>query len=365
MSDDRKTGIPVIRVQGRAIGIGHPTYFIADIAANHDGDLGRAKELISLAAAAGADAAKFQHFRADKIVSKRGFESMGGAVSHQAKWKKSVYQAYVDASVPWDWTEELKKQCDREKIHFFSAPYDFEAIDMLDRWMPAYKVGSGDITWHEALARMASKKKPVFLATGASTMAEVEAAVAAIRAAEPTTPLCLMQCNTNYTGSLENFKYIHLNVLKAYARRFPDAVLGLSDHTPGHATVLGAVALGARAVEKHFTHDRKAEGPDHPFSMEPADWRDMVGRTRELEAALGSEEKTVQENERETVLIQRRCCRAARDLAPGETIKAEDIVVLRPVKPGSAIPPEAGKLVGRKLKTAVPKGEALVWEAVS
>lgn len=360
-----ETQAPVIYVQGRPIGLGHPTYFIADIAANHDGSLDRAKELVSLAKAAGADAAKFQHFRADKIVSKRGFETIGTQLSHQAKWKTSVYQAYVNASVPWDWTGELKKHCDKEGIHFFSAPYDLEAIDMLDAFMPAYKVGSGDITWYEALERMALKKKPMFLATGASEMVEVEAAVTAIRRANPATPLCVMQCNTNYTGSLENFKYIHLNVLKVYAKRFSDAVLGLSDHTPGLATVLGAVTLGARAVEKHFTYNRKAEGPDHPFSMEPADWREMVDRTRELENALGGETKRVEENERETVLVQRRCCRAARDLAAGETLKAEDIVVLRPVKPGSAIPPETPKLIGKKLKVAVPKGEAIAWGAVN
>lgn len=355
---------PALRVQGRAIGLSEPTYFIADIAANHDGSLDCAKELISLAKAAGAEAAKFQHFRADKIVSKLGFES-AGQVSHQAKWKKSVYQAYVDASVPWEWTEELRRHCDRENIHFFSAPYDIETIDMLDRWMPAYKVGSGDITWHAALERMAGKKKPIFLATGASEMAEVEAAVAVIERANPSVELCVMQCNTNYTGSLENFRHIHLNVLKSYARYFPKAVLGLSDHTPGHATVLGAVALGARAVEKHFTYSRKADGPDHPFSMEPADWREMVERTRELEAALGSESKKVQDNERETVLIQRRCCRAARDLAVGEALKPEDIALLRPAQAGCPTPPEAQALVGKRLKAALPKGGAIVWEDLS
>ena len=131
-----------------------------------------------------------------------------------------------------------------------------------------------------------------------------------------------MQCNTNYTGSLENFSHINLNVLKTYASMWPDVVLGLSDHTPGHATVLGAVALGARAVEKHLTDDRNREGPDHRFSMDPSGWRDMVDRTRELERALGSGDKRVAGNERETVVIQRRCLRAARDIAAGEIISA-------------------------------------------
>ena len=184
---------------------------------------------------------------------------------------------------------------------------------MLDPFMRIYKVGSGDITWPEILERIASKGKPVFLATGASTLADVVRAVDVISALNP--QLVLMQCNTNYTASLENFSHIHLNVLQTYRTMFPQAILGLSDHTPGHATTLGAVALGARVVEKHFTDDTTREGPDHPFSMDPRTWRDMVDRTRELEAALGSPVKRVADNEKETLVVQRRCLRAAAGLA--------------------------------------------------
>lgn len=357
MPQTEEKGCPVLKIKDRLIGISHPTYFIADIAANHDGELEKAKELIYLAKEAGADAAKFQHFRAEKIVSRYGFESMGQQVSHQAKWKKSVFQIYQEASLPWEWTEELRLTCEKAGIDFFSAPYDLEAIDMLEAHMPAYKIGSGDITWLESLDHIAVKQKPVFLATGSSTLQEVEEAVEHITRLNP--ELCLMQCNTNYTAWRENFKYINLNVLKTYARKFPQVVLGLSDHTPGHATVLGAVALGARAVEKHFTRSRQQEGPDHAFSMEPKDWREMVDRTRELEQALGREEKKVEGNERETVLIQRRCCRAARDLSPGTVLKREDIDVLRPVKRGAYLPQQIGEVIGRKIRKFVPHGEAL------
>jgi len=127
-----------------------------------------------------------------------------------------------------------------------------------------------------------------------------------------------MQCNTNYTASLENFDHIHLNVLKTYAALYPDVVLGLSDHTSGHATVLGAITLGARAIEKHFTDDNSRIGPDHPFSMDPIAWREMVDRTRELERALGSPNKRVANNESETVVVQQRCLRAARDIKQGD-----------------------------------------------
>ncbi len=351
---------PTLEVNGKKIGLEYPTYFIADIAANHDGSLTKAKELIHLAKEAGADAAKFQHFRAAKIVSQYGFDTMTQQLSHQAKWKKSVFQVYEEASVPWKWTPELKAECDKAGIDFFSAPYDIEAIDMLDAYMPCYKIGSGDITWAEALKRIASKGKPVFLATGASSMDEVEAAVKWITEINP--DLCVMQCNTNYTGSLENFKYIQLNVLKSYAKRFPDLVLGLSDHTPGHATVLGAVALGARAIEKHFTASRKQEGPDHGFSMEPADWREMVERVRELERALGTESKKVEGNEHDTVYIQRRCLRAARDLKAGEVLDRDSFEALRPVKPGALLPQDIDWVVGKTVKKSIPKGEALSRE---
>ena len=170
-----------------------------------------------------------------------------------------------------------------------------------------------------------------------------------------------MQCNTNYTASLENFKYIQLNVLKEFRKRFPDIVLGLSDHTPGHATVLGAVTLGARAIEKHFTNDTSREGPDHKFSMDYNTWKEMVDRTRELEHALGNDLKKVEENEKETVVLQRRAIRAKKDLLAGEEISKDDLEVLRPC-PEDAIPPyKLENVVGSKLLDDVKAGDYLKW----
>ncbi|UCD98461.1 MAG: N-acetylneuraminate synthase family protein [Chloroflexota bacterium] len=348
-----------IRIGKNLIGDNYPTYFIADISANHDGQLDRAKLLIHLAAEAGADAAKFQNFRAPEIVSDYGFSSMGDQVSHQSTWKKSVFEVYQDASIPFEWTPILKEECDRVGIDYFSSPYDFEAVDMLDQYVPAYKVGSGDITWLEALERMATKGKPVVLATGASDIGDVQRAVHSILAIN--SQLVLMQCNTNYTASLENFDHIHLRVLNTYRSLFPNVVLGLSDHTAGHATVLGAVALGARVVEKHFTDDNSRLGPDHPFSMTPITWRAMVDRTRELERALGSGDKCVAENERETVIIQRRCLRARRDLKKGEILSREDIAVLRPAAQGAMYPYEIDKTIGTILLHDIPAGKELRW----
>ena len=348
-----------IQIADRWVGGSNPTYFIADISANHDGQLSRAKDLISLAAEAGAQAAKFQNFRAPKIVSDFGFRSLGGQMSHQAKWRKSVFDVYQGASIPFDWAPELKGACDAAGIHYFSSPYDFEAVDMLDPLVPAHKIGSGDITWPEMLRHIAGKGKPVLLATGASSIGDVQRAVEIILGLNPS--LVLMQCNTNYTASLENFQHIHLNVLRTYAAMYPEIVLGLSDHTPGHATVLGAVALGARVVEKHLTDDNAREGPDHPFSMTPATWRDMVGRTRELENALGSPEKRVAENEKDTVIVQRRCLRTARAIQAGDRLTRAMIDVLRPAPAGSILPYEIDAVVGKVSSVDIPAGEALRW----
>jgi N-acetylneuraminate synthase len=347
------------KIGNHEIGMEHPTYFIADIAANHDGDLERAKLLIRLAKEAGADAAKFQNFQAPKIVSDYGFKTLGGQQSHQAKWKKSVFEVYQDASVPFDWTPILKEECDKQGIDYFSSPYDFEAVDMLEKYVPAYKVGSGEIDWIEALEYMASKGKPMIIATGASTIGEVQRAVHAVFALNK--DVVLMQCNTNYTASLENFKYINLNVLKTYATMFPNVVLGLSDHTPGHATVLGAVALGARVIEKHFTDDNNREGPDHAFAMNPQTWAEMVENTRQLEQALGSTDKFVAGNEVETVIIQRRCLRASRNIVKGEVFTREMIDVLRPATPGAILPDQIEKVIGLRAIENIPSGQEIRW----
>jgi N-acetylneuraminate synthase len=351
--------VAVLKINNSIIGEHTPTYFIADISANHDGDMERAKALIRSAAASGADAAKFQNFRAHKIVSDSGFAALGGQFSHQAAWKKPVFEIYKDASLPWEWTGFLKKECDDAGIDYFSTPYDFEAVEMLDAYVPAFKVGSGDLTWPEMLRKVASKNKPVLLATGASDIGEVQQAVQILQDANP--QIGLMQCNTNYTGSLENFKHIHLNVLKTYAAMFPDVVLGLSDHTPGCATVLGAVALGARLIEKHFTDDITRVGPDHAFSMTPATWKEMVNRTRELEYALGDPQKRVAGNEKDTVIVQRRCLRAARDLPAGTVLEREMIDVLRPAPSDAIAPYDLDRALGKRLRDTVSAGDALLW----
>lgn len=349
-----------IRISDRWIGDSEPTYFIADIAANHDGDLSRAESLIQLAKEAGADAAKFQNFLGPKIVSRYGFESMGSQLGHQSAWEKPVDEIYQDASVPWEWTEKLSAVCNEMGIHYFSTPYDFGAVDMLDPFVPAYKIGSGDITWPEMLEKIANKRKPVILSTGAADITDVERSVKTILNINK--ELILLQCNTNYTAAKENLNFVQLNVLKTYAEMFPELVLGLSDHVPGFTSVLGAVALGGRVIEKHFTDDRNRQGPDHKFSEDPASWREMVDRTRELEAALGDGGKRVMDNEADTVVIQRRCLRAARPLAPGTVLTRDLIEVLRPAPHDSIFPYYLEQVIGKRTRTNFVEGEHLTWD---
>jgi N-acetylneuraminate synthase len=348
-----------INLKKRKLGLSHPTYFIADIAANHDGDLERAKQLIHLAGKAGADAAKFQNFQAPRIVSDYGFKQMGSQLSHQASWKKSVFDVYQSASIPFEWTMPLKAECEKEGIDYFSAPYDFDAIDHLDKFVEIYKAGSGEIDWLEALERIAAKGKPFFVATGAATIGEVQKAVHAILKINKN--LVLMQCNTNYTASPANYDHLHLNVLKTYATMFPEVVLGLSDHTHALAPVLGAVTLGARVIERHFTDSNEREGPDHKFAMNPENWRRMVEETRILERSLGSPDKFIAENETQTAILQRRCLRAARDIKSGEVFSREMIDVLRPATPGAIKPDQITEVIGRKALIDLPFGKELNW----
>jgi N-acetylneuraminate synthase len=354
---------PEITIQDQKIGLNHPTYFVADIAANHDGDLDRAVELIRLAKAAGADAAKFQNFRATKIVSDYGFRNLGGQLSHQASWKQSVVDVYDGASVPFDWTPVLKEACDECQIHYFSSPYDYEAIEHLDPYVPAFKAGSGLMSWPDALIRMAKLGKPLLIASGASDISDV---VRAMRVVEPyNNQIVLFQCNTNYTASEGNYDHIHLNVLQTYKSMFPNVILGLSDHTQSPAPVVGAVAMGARVIERHFTDSNDREGPDHKFALNPDNWAAMVEQVRILERALGSSDKFIAGNEQDTYLVQRRCLRAARDIQAGEVLTADMIEPLRPNVKGAIQPREIDDLIGKTVRAGMEFGQDFKWMDVS
>ena len=339
------------------LGESAPTYFIADIAANHDGDLQRALELIRLAAASGANAAKFQNFLAETIVSRRGFQELGEKLTHQKKWDKDVFEVYKDAELPIEWTEKLVEACKKEGIEYFTAPYDLGYISYFSTQMDYFKIGSGDITWKASLEEIRKQNKPILLATGASSLQDVEQAMAVIEHGK--SPIVLMQCNTNYTGEANNFEYLNLNVLKSYATRFPNVTLGLSDHSQGHIAVLGAVTLGARVIEKHFTDDCSRKGPDHAFSLDPKSWRKMVEDTRILESCLGDGVKRVEENEVDAQVVQRRALRFKNKLQKGHVISEADLISLRPCPKNSFTPFQIEEVLGRTLLVDV-LGDSLV-----
>lgn len=349
-----------IKINKTKVGKKYPTYFIADVAANHDGDFNKALDLIYSAKERGANAVKFQHFQAEKIVSDKTFNTMKFKLSHQSSWKKSVFSVYRDASINLSWTPKLYEICKKINIDFFTSPYDFEMINHVNKYVCAYKVGSGDITWIEILKYMASKKKPIIIATGASTLEDVQRAVNSIKKINK--KIFIMQCNTNYTASNENFKYINLNVLRLFEKKFPDCILGLSDHTHGHSTVLGAIALGARIIEKHFTLSNNSTGPDHKFSMNPKSWEEMILRSRELESSLGEDIKKIENNEKETIIVQRRSIHLRNPKKKGEKIFLKDIIYLRPALKNSINPYEVNKILGKKLKKNMNFGEILLWK---
>ena len=348
---------PELIIGKNSLGEHHPVYFIADIAANHDGDLERAKSLIYLSAEAGAHAAKFQHFNASTIVSDFEFKRNNKINSHQSYWKKSVYQTYQAASVDLNWSETLKKTCEDAGIEFMTSPYSYQLADILDPYLNTFKIGSGDITWIDFLQHLAAKQKPLIIATGASNFEDVVRAIDSIEHINKN--ICLMQCNTNYTGNVENFKYLNLRVLKCYRQMYPNYVLGLSDHTPGYSAVLGAVALGARVIEKHFTDSNQREGPDHKFSLTPIVWREMVDATIQLDFALGTGIKRIEENEKSTAILQRRSLCASRDIKPGETIVSTDLIPLRPCPPNSFAPYQLINLVGKTVIKALCTGQSI------
>jgi len=338
-------------------------YFIADIAANHDGSLSRAKDLIWLAKEAGADCAKFQHFLSDKIVNDKEFKKIEDIKTHQSGWKKSVSEIYDDYHFKREWTNEVKEECDKAEIDFSSSPYDKEAIDLIKDITPFIKIGSGDVSWLGHIENCLKTNLPIVIATGACSLDDVSRAMNLIGSYG--NQHCIMQCNTNYTVDPDKIKYVNLKVLDLYKDLFPNAILGLSDHTKTFTSVLGAISKGAKIIEKHFTDDNSRIGPDHEFAINPEEWKEMVKISKELTDELGDGIKKVEENEENAYIVQRRSCVASRNLDKDHKIEADDINFLRPCPPGSVQPYDYSKIIGMKLKQGAEKNEAFLWKDLS
>lgn len=314
-----------IKIGSKIIGEGYPTYIIAEIGANFDQDIEKAKKLIRAAKKCGADCAKFQSFKAERIVSANGFSSMKLNGVH-GSWGRPVHEVFKDAEFPREWHKEISEYCKEIGIDFSTSPYDFEAVDLcVELDLPFIKIGSGEITWLEMIEYISKTKKPVFLATGDSTMSEIDEAIRVIESTGNNN-LVLMQCITNYPSKIES---ANINVIKNYQNAF-NVLTGYSDHSPGPVVSLGAVALGALVIEKHFTLDKSDAGPDHPHSMDVNEFKVMVDHIRELEVAMGTSRKVVVEEESETVYVQRRSLYSKKFIPKGNIIERGDIDVLRP-----------------------------------
>ena len=345
----------IISIGNKLIGVGHPTYIIAEIGANFDKNIDKAKQLIDAAKEVGADCAKFQTFSTHKIVSEGGFSQMKLQGVH-GTWGRTVSEVFKDAEFPREWHQEISDYCAKVGIDFSTSPYDFEAVDLCIKLdVPFIKIGSGDITWLEMLEYIANKGKPMMLATGDATLSEIDEAVRIIEATG-NNELILMQCITNYPSKIDN---ANVNVLKTYQSAF-DILTGYSDHSPGPVVALASVVLGGCVIEKHFTLNKTDKGPDHPHSMNPTEFRLMVEYVREIERALGSTRKEVVDEEGETVFVQRRCLYAKRNIPIGTVVKLDDIDVLRPAL---GIPPKfKNVIIGKTSKINIEAGQPLFWE---
>tara|TARA_B100000963_G_scaffold361610_1_gene398090 strand:+ start:3986 stop:5038 length:1053 start_codon:yes stop_codon:yes gene_type:complete len=338
-------------------------YFIADIAANHDGSLERAKELVWLAKEAGADCAKFQHFKADKIVNDKEFRKIENLKTHQSDWKKSVSQIYDDYHFRREWTIEVQQECIKADIDFSSTPYDSEAIELIKDICPFIKIGSGDVSWIDHVESCLNTGLPIVIATGACTIDDVKRVMQLINKYD--NQHCIMQCNTNYTVDPDKIKFVNLNVLQKYKELFPNAILGLSDHTVTPSSVYGSLPFGVRIIEKHFTDDNDRIGPDHKFAVNPTQWREMVTRSREIIDSLGDGLKKVEENEINAYVVQRRSCVSNKDLRKGHLITEDDIDFLRPCPEGSVQPYDWKKIIGKKINCDIEKNESFRWTNLS
>jgi sialic acid synthase SpsE len=343
-----------IKIGGRMVGEGHPAYIIAEIGANFDNDIAKAKRLIDAAKECGADCAKFQSFIAEKIVSEKGFASMQLKGVH-GSWGRPVHEVFREAEFPRKWHKEISDYCNKIGIDFSTSPYDFEAVDLcMELNVPYIKIGSGEITWLEMLEYIANKKKPMILATGDATMSEIDEALRIIESTG-NTQIILLQCITNYPSKIES---ANINVLKNYQIAF-NILTGYSDHSPGPVVALGSIALGGVVIEKHFTLNKEDAGPDHPHSMDINEFKRMVTYVRELESAMGSTRKIVVEEEEETVIVQRRGLYTTRAISKGSIIQRSDLVELRPAL--GIAPKYKNVIIGRTVSHDLSADSPIQW----
>lgn len=342
-------------VGDRAIGPGEPTFVIAEAGSNHNGDLGLAKELVDVAAEAGADAVKFQTFRAEDL-----YVEDSGEVEYLDD-ERPIYDIIASMEMPYEWIPDLHEHCRDRDVHFLSTPFDERSAEELSEYVPAWKVASYTSSHHPFLRSLAATGKPIVMSTGAHDLAEVRESVEVLRTAGADA-VALLQCVAAYPTPLSE---INVRVVETLAEAF-DVPVGLSDHTLDPTTApAAAVALGASVVEKHVTLDKTMEGPDHRFALEPDELDAMVEAIRDTEAALGTGEKRVLDVETELYEKARRAIHAVEDIEPGEEFTRENLAVLRPGTREAGLPPKFyEELLGETAARHVAKDDGIDWEDV-
>lgn len=337
-----------VQIDCRWIGRGLPTFIIAEAGVNHNGDMKIARQLVNIAAESGADAVKFQTFRAEAMVSPDARKADYQLQTTSANESQFEMLKQLELSVAMH--REIHSSCLEKKITFLSTPFDMESVELLDELgVPAFKISSGDLTNLPLLKQVAAKAKPILLSTGMANLAEVAEAFTVVRAAG-NDQIILLQCVSNYPANPAD---VNLRAMQTMAEKF-NVPVGYSDHTSGIEVALAAVALGACVIEKHFTLDRTLPGPDHRASLEPAELKAMTAAIRKVEAALGDGEKRPAASEVNTASVARRSLFAAVDIAAGMRLTEGMVTVKRP---GTGLPPRAlDDLIGRILRRNVPSG---------
>ena len=328
-----------VRIGERWVGAGEPAYIVAEAGSNHNGSFEQALRLIDAAADARADAVKFQQFKAAKLYPK------SAGASDYLNTSRSIYDIIHDMETPDDWVPELAGHCRRRGLAFLSSPFDEESADLLDPWVPAFKVASYEMTHAPLLRHIARKGKPMIVSTGMTEMAEIAETVELIQSYG--VPLILLQCTSTYPTA---YKDVKLGAIPLLQQRFGVPV-GLSDHSMGIYTALGAVAKGACMLEKHFTISRSWPGPDQGLSIEPQELRDLVQGAEAIYQALGAD-KTIIEQERPVIGFARASVVVVKPIKAGERLTEDNIWVKRPAD-GEIPAKDYQKVVGKVANVAM------------
>jgi len=339
-----------VKISDKIVGKGHPTYIIAEIGANHNCNMKIAKSLIDKASEAGVDAVKFQTYKAETLYSKK--------TPRFSKDNMDPFDLIKQCELPRDWHKELFEYTVDRNLHFLSSPFDYEAVDLLDKiGAPAYKIASFEIVDLELLEYIAKKKKPIILSTGMANLGEIEEALEAIRK-QGNNNIVLLHCNSMYPSPAD---IVNLNAINTMSSVFKIPI-GFSDHTIGIHISIAAVAKGATVIEKHFTLDRKMDGPDHHFAIEPSELKQMVSFIRDIEKAQGTGIKEVSKKEKEMYEKGRRSIIALEKIPKGTKITREMLIIKRP---GYGIKPKfIDNVIGKTAKKDIKADDWLTWDLI-